>query len=167
MLFGEPSDFAVEIYHEPSSPDWIGYGRMCIFIQGIVIGKIEAEHCSLFHAVQRIGEVAESLSSLWDTRFTQHTDEEIFSWLDAVLYSGEISDDVENNFHRFDFLTNRGEQFDDSKTFVLCFPADVVRILIFKDQKFSLASCQVKTFLLVATTLGRWFNEQTIGRLYS
>ena len=91
MLFGDPSDFAVEIYHEPSSAEWRGFGRMCIHIQSKTIGNVDEQDCSLFHAVERIVEAAQKLPSLWDVRFTQHTDEEIFSWLDALLYSGEIT----------------------------------------------------------------------------
>ncbi len=161
MLFGEPNDFAVEIYHEPSSPSWLGFGRMRIFFQGISIGEIEEQHCSLFHAVERISEVAKALPTLWDTRFSQHTDEEIFSWLDAILFSGEISDTDEKNIHRFDFLTNTGEQFDDSKTFIVSCPDGNVRILFVKEGKFGSATCQASTYLSVAASLYHWFKEET------
>lgn len=159
MIFGNPSDFAVEIYHEPSSAEWNGFGRMCIHVQGTVLGKIDKEHCSLFHAVERIGEVAKDPTSLWDARFTQHTNEEIFSWLDAVLYSGEIS--VEEGLHRFNFLTNTGEQFDDSKAFIVRHPEGVIRILFLTNERFGSASCLETTFLSVANDLGHWFKEQT------
>lgn len=164
MLFGTPSDFAVEIYHEPDSSRELGFGRMRIFIQGISIGDIEEQHCSLFHAVERIGEVAEALPTLWETRFSQHTEEEIFSWLDAILFSGEISEVGEDNIHRFIFLTNTGELFDDVKTFIISPPNGSVRILFLKNDKFGSATCQAPTYVSVAASLGHWFKEQTIGR---
>ena len=140
---------------------------MCIHIQSKTIGNVDEQHCSLFHAVERIVEAAQKLPSLWDVRFTQHTDEEIFSWLDALLYSGEITCENGNDPHRFDFLTNTGEQFDDSKTYIVSLPEGFVRILFFKDKRFGSASCQSATFLLVATSLGHWFKEQTGGRSYA
>jgi hypothetical protein len=164
MHFGNPDNFSVEIYHEPSSPQWLGFGRMCVHIQGLTFGVIEEEHCSLFHAVERIGEVANILPSLWDDRFAQHTDEEVFGWLDAMLYSGEISLESEE-INRFDFLTNTGEQFDDSKSFILCSPEGVVRILFQLHDRIIVnsASCDAATFLAVSSSLNQWFQAQTRG----
>ena len=164
MLFGDPNDFAVEIYHEPFSPGDLGFGRMRIFIQNVSIGIIEEKNCSLFHAIERVGEAAEALPTLWDKRFSKHTDEEIFNWLDAILYSGEISDVTEKNIHRFDFLTNTGEQFDDSRTFIVSLPDSTVRILFFKEEKFGSATCQASTFRSVAASLVRWFKEETSAK---
>lgn len=161
MLFGDPLDFAIEIYHEPTSPKWLGFGRMRIIVQGRNIGIIEEEHCSLFHAVNRIIEVAKSLSTLWDPRFSEHTNEEIYYWLDAILYSGEISGTHEKNIDRFDFLTNTGEQFDDSKTFVISTPEHEVRILYFQDKQFGSASCKASTFISAAENLEIWFQTET------
>ena len=53
MTFGDPKDFAIEAYHEPSGPQWAGFGRMAIDIQGVRLGDIRENHCSLFHAVDR------------------------------------------------------------------------------------------------------------------
>src|SRR5687767_15318563 len=114
MLFGDPNSFAVEIHHEPGAPKWKGFGRMCLHMQGVTIGNPLEAHCSLFHAVDRIAEVATNLAEQWDERFTERTGEEIFAWLDAILYSGEI-EASEDEVDRFDFLTNTGEQFDGFK----------------------------------------------------
>ena len=40
MTFGDSKDFAIEAYHEPSGPQWGGFGRMAIDIQGVRIGDI-------------------------------------------------------------------------------------------------------------------------------
>jgi hypothetical protein len=161
MLLGNLNEFAVEIYHEPAGPQWTGFGRMCLHIQGLTIGNIEEQHCSLFHAVERICEVAKVMASQWDERFAGHTDEEIFAWLDAGLYSGKVSVEDED-VHRFDFVTNTGEQFDDSKTFIYCSPEGMVRVLFERrDRVFRSACCDVATCCRVSTDLARWFKEPT------
>lgn len=76
-----------------------------------------------------------------------------------MLYSGEIQG--EEGLSRFDFLTNTGEQFDDSKTFIVRRPDGVVRILFFKDQRSGSASCSEATFASAAAGLSQWFKEQT------
>jgi hypothetical protein len=100
VIFGNPEILAVEIYHEPSSPRWKGFGRMCLRIQGLVLGRLDEEHCSLFHAVERVAEVSAALATQWDERFAGHSAQEVFAWLDAVLYTGEIdgpADDYESS----------------------------------------------------------------------
>ncbi len=57
----------------------------------MTIGNPDEPHCSLFHAVERIIAVAAQMPEQWDERFAGHTAEEIFAWIDAVLYSGDIS----------------------------------------------------------------------------
>jgi hypothetical protein len=165
MIIGNTNDFAVEIYHEPSSPKYLGFGRMCVYGQGKRIGNIEEQHCSLFHAVDRITELAATIHSISDERFTQHTDEEIFAWLDAILFSGDISDKDEV-VHRFIFLTNTGEQFDDSKTFIVCFPKSNLIKIIYKElnqqDKNIVRSVKfnMNTFQAVSANLRQWFNSQ-------
>jgi Immunity protein 42 len=163
MIIGDTNDFAVEIYHEPSSPKYLGFGRMCIYVQCKRIGNIDEQHCSLFHAVDRITEVAETIYSISDERFTQHTEEEIFAWLDAILYSGDIPDKGED-MHRFNFLNNTGEQFDDSKTFIVCFSQLSLVKIIYKDfekDTIGSVSCTIGTFQAVSADLRHWFNNQT------
>jgi hypothetical protein len=169
MIIGDTNNFAVEIYHESVSAEWLGFGRMCIYVQGAKIGNIEEQHCSLFHAVDRITEVAEAIHSISDERFTQHTDEEIFAWLDAILYSGDISVKDED-MHRFNFLTNTGEQFNDSKSFIVCFSQSSLVKIIYKDfdkDTIGSVSCSIDAYQAVSADLRQWFNNQTQKGIYA
>ena len=157
MLAGDPLQFAVEIFHEPESPRWKGFGRMCIHIEGVVLGRLHERHCSLFHAVERIIAVADQLPVLWDGRFVDRSDDSIFSLLDASLYRGTEPND--GNLQRFDFLTNTGEQFDDCKTFIYCTPARSVHLLYQQhDQPARSGVCTSKSFTAAASQLREWWS---------
>jgi hypothetical protein len=160
MIFGDPTSFAIEIHHEPSAPRWKGFGRMCLHMQGVTIGNPLEAHCSLFHAAERIAEVATHLAEQWDERFAGRSGEEIFAWLDAILYSGKI-EASENDVARFDFLTNTGEQFDGFKTFIYCTPDDTVCVLFrSRDDSVRTATCTGTEFRAVVAQLEQWFRTQ-------
>ena len=160
MTFGQASDFAIEAYHEPYGPEWGGFGRMCIDIQGVRLGDIRENHCSLYAATDRLRTAYPIIDSLWDDSFSGLSDSEIFSALDQALYLSDTSD--WERFERFDFLTNTGEQFDDSKTYLVCRPGGRVHILYdrFRDVGFGSASCRALTFRRVASSYVDWFDEQ-------
>ena len=161
MVFGNPKSFAIEIYHEPAGPEWKGFGRMCLHVEGITIGDPLQDHCSLFHAVERIEKVATDLATLWDRRFAGHTGQEILAWLDAILYSGEIELN-EGEVDRFDFLTNTGEQFDRFKTFIYCTPDDVLCVPFRgPDDVVWTPTCTGIELRAVAAQLGQWFRTET------
>jgi hypothetical protein len=160
MFFGNSDKFAIEIYHEPLEPRWVGFGRMCIHIESHTIGDINEAHCSLYHAIDRILDASNSLTNLWDERFSGHSGEEIFALIDAALYTGEPSEMYEE-FEKFDFLTNTGEQFDRWKTFIYCTPDKIVNIP-FQDRDLVVQtpSCSVNEFQSVSGELARWFIER-------
>jgi hypothetical protein len=122
MTFGGPTDFAIEVYHEPSGPNYGGFGRMCIHVQGTQIGDIRENHCSLWGSTNRFRELLDHIETLWSDDFTGLSDIEIFGVLDRALYQDhgqsleQMNADLER-LGRYDFLTNTGEQFDGSKTF--------------------------------------------------
>jgi hypothetical protein len=125
-----------------------------------MLGRIEEANCSLFHAVERIAEVSAGLFEHWDSRFAGHSAEEIFAWLDAVLYSGEIDEADEDSVCRFDFLTNTGEQFDGFKSFIYCQPGGVVCIPYQgPDGILQTPRCSAEDFQAAASELQRWFHE--------
>jgi hypothetical protein len=161
MLFGEPSDFAIEAYHEPSSPRWTGFGRMAITIQGVRLGDIREDHCSLFHAVDRFRELYPAIENLWDEAFGDLSDAEIFNVIDEARYTGE-PDEGRSCYLQFDFLTNTGEQFDSCKTFIVCRPGGTVHVLYLQlqDAFRGSASCSVDSFRRVSANFVRWFDEQ-------
>lgn len=160
MIFGDTTDFAIEAYHEPSGPQWGGFGRMCLHVQGMVLGDIRDNHCSLFHATDRIREVAADFESLWDESFTGLSDAEVFALIDREIYSDQGSEDG-RRFWACDFLTNTGEMFDDSKTFIIFRRPDRLHILYcLRDDTLGSASCSVSTFRRVANAYVSWFDEQ-------
>jgi hypothetical protein len=162
MLIGNPLRFAVEIYHEPHSPEWLRFGRMCLHVAGATMGDLAEEHCSLFHAVERICELGKTVDSLWDERLSGHTDAEIFAWLDHELYTGESAATSSSNLAQFDFLTNTGEQFDASKSFIYCRPGGAVHILFDgRDGIFNSVVCESSEFRRQALDLEVWFSQQT------
>jgi hypothetical protein len=160
MTFGDPMDFAIEAYHEPSGPQYAGFGRICLHVQGLVLGDIRDNHCSLFNATDRIREVATDFGSLWDESFTGLSDAEVFALIDRELYSDQGSEDGQR-FWVCDFLTNTGEMFDDSKTFIVFRAPDRMHILYcLRDDTLGSASCSATTFRRVADAYVNWFEEQ-------
>ena len=157
MTFGDPKDFAIEAYHEPSGPRWAGFGRMAIDIQGVRLGYIRENHCSLFDAVNRFRQVFHRIESFWDESFDGKSVAEIFALIDTY-YTGAP---CEEDYSYCDFLTNTGEQFDDAKTFIVCRPDGFVHILFqLRDGTIGSASCSVSSFCMVAEAFVCWFDEQ-------
>lgn len=160
MIFGKPTDFAIEAYHEPSGPQWGGFGRMAIDIQSVRLGDIQENHCSLFHATDRFRELYPIIATLWDESFTDLSDIAIFGLIDHARYTGEPSE-LETRYQPFDFLTNTGEQFDHAKTFIVCRPGGRVHILYqLRDGSVGSGSCPIESFSHVAESFVRWFDEQ-------
>lgn len=160
MIFGDPNDFAIEAYHEPYGPQYAGFGRMCIHVQGVSLGDVRDNHCSLFHATDRIREVAGDFESLGDASFAALSDAEVFALIDSEIYTGETSKSGPSHA-ACDFLTGTGEMFDCAKTFIIFRPPDRVHILFqLRDDTFGSASCSVSTFRRVADAYVSWFEEQ-------
>lgn len=159
MTFGQPSDFAIETYHEPSGPKWAGFGRVSVDIQDVRLGKINEKHCSLFHFADRLRDLHPTIAALWDEAFNGLSDAEIFSVLDEALYQAGTG--MWARYGRFDFLTNAGEQFDGFKTFIICRPAERVTILYqLPDDELGSASCSAHAFKHVSASFVLWFDEQ-------
>jgi len=157
MTFGDPREFAIEVYHEPSGAQWAGFGRMAIDIQGVRIGNIQEAHCSLFHSVSRFQQVCFGIESLWSETFEGLTDAEMFALIDT-RYSG---DPCEEDFSRCDFLTNTGEQFDGVKTFIVCRPSGDVRILYkVGNGPIGSGSCSASSFREAAGGFVQWFADE-------
>lgn len=159
MRFGDPTEFAIDAFHEPAGPEWAGFGRMCIYFGSTPLGELSEEHCSLFHAADRFRELGSAIESLWDDSFAGLADADIFSLLDDALYVG--SESQWERYGRFNFLTGTGEQFNDFKTFIVCSPDQWVRILWQShDGKFTSGACSTALFRDVANAFVVWFNGQ-------
>lgn len=158
MLFGDPTNFAVEIYCDATEPRWLGFGRMCVFVGGMRLGNLEEQHCSLFHAVERLAEVARSLTELRDHDFSSSEPEAVFSYLDRALYVGEAIPGKE--LHRFDFLTNTGEPFDHEKSFIYATSQGTLCVVAQRrDGSLASAVCSSSAFEQATAELVLWFNN--------
>jgi hypothetical protein len=159
MRFGDPKEFAIDAYHEPSGSEWVGFGRMCIHVDSIPLGNLAEEHCSLFHAVDRFRELSGAVATLWDDSFAGLSDSQIFAVIDDALYIG--SEPRWERYGRFDFLTGTGEQFDDHKAFIVYPPDRRIHILWqSRDGTFASGVCSSATFRGVAESFVNWFDEQ-------
>ena len=161
MTFGDPKDFAIEAYHEPSGPQWGGCGRLCLHIHGVSVGDIRDNHCSLFAVTDCFRRFSDSIENLWAGCFAGLSDAEVFRLIDRDIYSDEPPSDLGSGFRSFDFLTNSGEMFDGTKTFIFCDPDSLVHILYqLRDDTFGSGTCSAQTFRTVAEAYARWFDEQ-------
>ena len=159
MIFGQPSDFAIEAHHEPYGPEYGGFGRIAIDIQGVRLGDIRENHCSLFHAVSQIRQAFPIIETFWDESFTGLSDAEIFAVVEHDYRSAKHSN--WKRYGRFYFLTFTGEPFDGFNIMIVCRPDRRVHILYaLPDGNFGSASCSVQSFQQVAESFVLWFDEQ-------
>jgi hypothetical protein len=168
MIFGNPHEFAIEAYHEPSGPRWAGCGRMCIHVAGATIGNIRDNHCSLYHATDRFRTLSRTVDNLWIDLFAGLEDLEVFGLIDRALYVGDDGYDYPN-LTEFDFLTNTGEMFNGTKTFLFTPRNHQVHVLCrFRDDSFRAGLCPVESFRRASNEFVCWFDEQvrTVGPPY-
>lgn len=138
MLIGNPESFAIEVHHEPiANASKRVFGRMCIHACGVVLGDINEPDCMLNVAASHLSDVVRRLSALDDAVLAARDDREAFDFLNRALYiddertDQEIQRDSEQYF-KFDFLTNGGESFDRTKSFITKH-GEVVRLLFIDD----------------------------------
>jgi len=134
MIIGTKNIFAIEWYHEPiGEKDHLVFGRMCLWINNAVLGDINNKMCAL--SVSRVHLVHKQNVSNQniDSHLNGLSDWECFDYLNQKLYLDEsrtdeqISDDAKT-YSKFDFLTNGGESFDHTKSFIVS-DKGVIRIL--------------------------------------
>ena len=160
MIFGNPNEFAIESYHEPSGAQWGGFGRLCIYVNGNAIGDIRDNHCSLFAVTNRFRGLSTGIEGLWSDQFTGLTKDQIFHLIDDVLYTGS-DHQIGTNFGRFDFLTNTGEMFNDTKTFLYCESGSFVHLLYRVNEGVPQSgACDIELFISTVNECVRWFDRQ-------
>jgi hypothetical protein len=161
MTFGDPKDFAIEAYHEPSGPQWVGCGRLCFHIRGVAVGEIRDNHCSLFAVTDCFRRFSHGIESLWVECFAGLSDADVFRLIDRDIYGDDSPSDIGSGFGDFDFLTNSAEMFDGTKTFIFCDPAGLVHILYrLRDDTLGSGTCRIQSFRTVAEAYVRWFDDQ-------
>lgn len=134
MQFGNPASFAIQCVHEPIENDhgWV-FGRMCLLAGPNVLGNFDEPACMLDVTANHLLGVLNRLPDLDEPAFYALNDEQLFCFLDRVLYEDDsrtneqVRADAETYF-KFDFLNNGGESFDRSKSFIACY-GEKVRVL--------------------------------------
>ena len=167
MLIGDKETFAVECYHDafPDQGRSI-FGRMCLWLGGKRVGDIDEPACMLNVTGKHLRALLPHIDELDDPALQQLGDADAFAFLNRALYlddsrsSEQIAADFKR-FFKFDLLTNGGESFDRTKSFILR-DGDEVRIL-FEDEQhggFVFARVERERFALVVRGFLDWLAEE-------
>ena len=163
-VFGDSTLFALECIHEPI-PNEHGhvYGRMCIRSNNQVLGDFEAPACMLNVTAAHLEEVLRRLPELKTDMFSGQDDITVWERIDKALYLDddrsieEVVADA-NLFSKFDFLTNGGESFDISKSFIIR-DADCLQILFIQEGAgLSIMNVHIDLFTDAVTAFLDWIN---------
>lgn len=166
-MIGEHSVFRIQCIHEPlSESERYIFGRMCLRFEEDVLGNFDEPACMLNVTAGHFEDALKWLPEHDDYELFGLADKELWKRLDSALY-GDDDRNMEQvladarRYRRFDFLTNGGESFDDSKSFFVA-NADEVRVL-FKKVDQPLVARRVDRVVFVETLeawLG-WLNGET------
>lgn len=139
-IIGERTAFQIHCVHEPfSGSEGRIFGRMCIWLEEDVLGDFDEPACMLNVTAGHVEDVLKWLPMHDEPALFALTDEALWQRLDAALY-GDDDRTMEQiladarRYRRFDFLTNGGESFDHSKSFVVA-NAHEVRVLFKMDDQ--------------------------------
>lgn len=174
VLFGDPSDFAIEAGVEPDlAPPTPVWGHMRIWCRGVPLGNIDDRHSGLYLPCLGFQRTAQHLEELWDETLAGLDDREIWNHLEGLLYGfhgdveiedGRTSDEVDADLARygkFNFLTNWETPFDGYKAFLLCPPGKPLRVLCrLPDRRTLAVDISRAGFVAAAEAFARWFQEQ-------
>ena len=171
MLLGTKQTFAIECYHDPfPNAAKRVFGRMCVWVNGAPLGDIEEPACMLNVTEGHLSGVIARLEVLSDNTLDELDDQALFNFLDQALYldddrtTEEVQNDADKYF-KFDFLTNGGESFDRTKSFVVSSGSNIR--LLFSDCKAQFHSALVsqELFVKTITSFFKWIKneEQNVG----
>jgi len=131
---GNRSAFQIQCIHEPfPGSEGHVFGRMCLRFEDDVLGDFNEPACMLDVSARHFEDALKNLAEHDEPELSALTDEQLWEWLDSALYRDDnrtIQQVVADakRYRRFDFLTNGGESFDNSKSFFVAAAHDV-RIL--------------------------------------
>ena len=166
MLIGDKSTFAIECYHDPIPNDIRRvFGRVCIWVNNVSLGSLSEPSCILNVTEGHLQDVLNRFDSLAEPDLSDLNDRETYLFLDRLLYKGDERSDEQvhmdaERYGKFDFMTNGGESFDGSKSF-LAISENQVRI-VFSDQESGFASGLVlcRDFQSVVDGFLRWVSKE-------
>jgi hypothetical protein len=164
MLIGDKQVFAIECVHEPiPNPTRRVFGRMCIWSAGHRLGNLQEPSCNLNVTEGYLQGVLARLDSLWDSSLDGLGPGEGFQLLDNALYRGTNNETVAADYERyskFDFLTNGGESFNNTRSFLMTI-RDIVRLLYTDEMDvFHAADIPRRTFTTVIQEFLVWVSDE-------
>ncbi|HEX6811422.1 MAG TPA: hypothetical protein VF384_07355 [Planctomycetota bacterium] len=168
MIFGDRQGFAIEAFHEPEGPEWKGFGRLCMHVEGVRVGDIAEQHVSLHHAADRFRDLCSNADVLWDDAFTGLDPTAVFHLIEDALYgtpTGSLEEAIAgmHRFGRFDLLTGTGEHSDGYQSFVYRDQGGMLRLLYRLPDGMPQHACFDKAEVLApAAAFVRWL-EATAG----
>jgi hypothetical protein len=137
MIFGSPTDFAIEAKDDglPSDPKSIVCGHMRIWCCGSTIGDFSEAQSCLWDSHRQLAKIAANLSAITNPEFWALSDEALWDRFNRARYidRGQSNDDIARDFLQwgpYDFLTNWGEMFDGYKGMIYCIPNGKIRMLV-------------------------------------
>jgi hypothetical protein len=134
MQFGNPNTFAIECHHDPiPNPTQRVFGRMCICAGEKVLGNIDEPACMLNVTEAHLQGLTQRLLELENRELATMSALDAFTLFDFAIYLDDdrSMEQVESDalrYFKYDFLTNGGESFDGTKSFIHSM-GNTVRIL--------------------------------------
>jgi hypothetical protein len=173
MIFRDKSIFAIEIYHQPlNNNSFYMCGRMCIYLFNKIFGDINNEYCHLYSAYSALLDKINNINLL-EYEFGLSNDYEVFNFLDDKLYMAPDERTLEQIkidarlYFKFDFMTNTGEIFDRTKSFIYMDKNKKIHIIYrtdeyndgFEDGKIICNELDKEIFENVTKDLIKWYDE--------
>jgi hypothetical protein len=163
--FGDQAHFAIVCVREPfgSEPRHV-FGRMCIRAGDKVLGDFDEQACMLNVTASHLRTILEHLLQMDCALFQDLSDALAWDLIDNALYldddrsTEEVAADSKR-FSRYDFLTNGGESFDNSKSFIVRDGGSVRLLFKRGDDTLESMKVEVGTFCAVVRAFLDWIDQ--------
>jgi len=170
MIFGDKDEYAIEVYHEPlDNNSFYMTGRMCLHFYGEPFGDINyAGYVGSFCVTYRC--LLEKINDLESIKynFDLETDVNIFDFLNVKLYMADDETTYEQividdkKYRKYDFLTNGGEMFDGTISFIYLDNNEKIHILYqihYKNDEIICIQLDKETFINVTKEFIKWYES--------
>lgn len=151
MLFGDKSEFAIEVIPDPepthfssegmSGGRMVATGRVRVWMAFSSFGDLQEPQCCLGTVANELADMLVGLDNFWHPSFAGQTAEELFDTLDRLLFAAHRGPCLEESLDRIlaeseamrpalrSFMTNSSEAFDRWKAFLVKPPGNVLHVL--------------------------------------
>jgi len=167
MIFGNKNIYAIEIHHKPLD-NGLFYmtSRLCIHLFNKNFGNINEEDRALAEPYMILVEKINDLNIL-EYDFNLKNDYDIFNFLDDKLYINidrtleQIKHDYKL-YHIFNFMTNMGEMFNNTKSFIYMDKNKLINILFQihdNENKIFCSKINKENFIKVSNDFIKWYEK--------